>query len=110
MRVIKCFSKALSPRFFALLLCMGVMLSFGAGYAYSGLKTSDKNMIQVAYINGYKDAFKYLFEADEVEKNKLKNNFEYMKVHIIVASEGYVDLVSSMNRKRSRDSNHPNRR
>lgn len=82
---------------FLALLLMGVMLSFGAGYAYSGLKSAHKDMIRVAYTNGYKDALEHTFQLEQGEISKLKSDYAFMKKHVISASQSYIDKVVALN-------------
>ncbi|MDX8412644.1 MAG: hypothetical protein R8J85_01010 [Mariprofundales bacterium] len=86
----------MSKRFFMLMVMMA--LFFGAGTAYSGLRTSDQKVIRIAYANGYKDALEYAFKVDGAALDKLKNSRDQFKTQVLYAADAYVEKVSGLNR------------
>ena len=85
------------PRWALGMIAVGMVLFFGAGYAYSGLRAADQSLIRIAYANGYKDALEYAFTLDRDKLNQLQHDHEQFKSQVLYQAEAYVSKVASMN-------------
>ncbi len=85
------------PRWLVGLLAVGAVFFFGAGYAYSGLRASDRSIIRIAYANGYKDALEYAFTLDRDQLAQLQHDRARFKSQVLYQAEAYVAKVERMN-------------
>ena len=85
------------PKWLVGLLAVGAVFFFGAGYAYSGLRASDRSIIRIAYANGYKDALEYAFTLDRDQLAQLQHDRAQFKSRVLYQAEAYVAKVASMN-------------
>jgi len=89
--------KVMGSRWWMALFSMGIVFFFGAGYGYSAMRIEDQRMILIAYANGYKDAMEYVFKSNKQDIDRLKNDSDQFKAHVLYAADSYVEKVLRLN-------------